>query len=406
MPSKSKSSRILVLTSTFPRWKGDHEPPFVFELSRRLSDSFDVHVLTPHAAGLAQEETIEQLQIHRFRYAPAILETLAYEGGMLHRLHQNPLRYLLVPFFLLAQYLTAILLIRKYKIDAIHAHWLVPQGIVAALIKLTLPNAPVILCTSHGGDLYSLRGKVFSRLKKWVIHQCDQMTVVSEAMKQHLIEMGISSGKVAVAPMGVDLHSRFIPDGNHRQHKTLIFAGRLVEKKGLIYLIEALPAVLKQHPDLKLRIAGNGPEEDALRCRTKVLNLEDSIEFLGSVNNKNLPAIYQSGSIAVFPFVISSSGDQEGLGLVMIEAVGCGCALIASDLPAVQDVILNGKTGKLINPGDSKHIATVINELLGNKELCKSLANNGRQFVLKKFDWTITTNNYHQLFNALLHINN
>ncbi|VAX10880.1 Glycosyltransferase [hydrothermal vent metagenome] len=396
------NKRLLVLTSTFPRWEGDHEPPFVLELSRRLANTFDVHILAPHACGLAREEIRDQLKIHRFQYAPAHMETLAYEGGMLHRLRQNRLRYLLVPFFLLAQYLAAITLIRKHNIDLIHAHWLVPQGIVAALIKSTLPNAPEILCTSHGGDLFSLRGWLFTALKKWVINKSDHISVVSEAMKQYLIQMDISPEKITVAPMGVDLQSRFIPDKKQRRQNTLVFAGRLVEKKGLIHLIEALPAVLEHYPDLTLRIAGDGPEEASLRSRATKLQLDATIKFLGPIKNEDLPAIYQSGAIAVFPFIISPSGDQEGLGLVMIEALGCGCTLIASDLPAVKDVILDGKTGRLVTPGDTDNIATAITELLGNRDLCKSLAHEGRKYVINKFDWIIVTNNYRRLFNTLL----
>lgn len=400
-PNADKRLRILVLTSTFPRYQGDHEPAFVSELGKRLSTHFDIEVLAPHAPGLATEEVLANQRVTRFRYAPESFERLAYDGGMLFRLRQKPLRYLLVPAFLIAQYLAAIRIIREQRIDVIHAHWLLPQGLVAALIKVTRPKAPPVLCTSHGADLFSLQGRLLLKMKKWIVHQCDHLAVVSHSMKKNLLELGISPEKVDVAPMGVDLSSRFVPDEARRKPNALVFAGRLVEKKGLTFLLEALPSVLNQHPRVNLIIAGTGPEETRLRAQAKNLNILEHIEFLGPVKNQELPSVFRSGSLAVFPFVVTSSGDQEGLGLVMIEALGCGCAVIASDLQAVKDVIIDGKTGKTVPPADPEELARAITELLDNPDLGNRLANEGRQWVLDRFDWSVATENYVEIFRSL-----
>ncbi|HEY0675481.1 MAG TPA: hypothetical protein VGD25_04670, partial [Immundisolibacter sp.] len=81
MAEPASRPRLLVLTSTFPRWVGDHEPPFVFELSRRLAQQFEVHVLAPHAPGAQLQETLDGVHVQRFRYAPEPLQQLAYDGG-------------------------------------------------------------------------------------------------------------------------------------------------------------------------------------------------------------------------------------------------------------------------------------------------------------------------------------
>ena len=80
MSESTGKLRLLVLTSTFPRWHGDHEPAFVFDLARRLTDRFEVTVLAPHAPGALAEEYMDDVRVHRFRYAPERLELLAYEG--------------------------------------------------------------------------------------------------------------------------------------------------------------------------------------------------------------------------------------------------------------------------------------------------------------------------------------
>jgi len=100
---KENKPNLLVLTSTFPRWEGDKEPPFVFELSKRLTTHFNVHLLTPHAPNAQLKENIANLEITRFKYFFTRFQTLAYNGGILANLKRNPWLYLLVPLFILGE---------------------------------------------------------------------------------------------------------------------------------------------------------------------------------------------------------------------------------------------------------------------------------------------------------------
>jgi hypothetical protein len=146
--------RVLVLTSTFPRWENDTEPAFVFELSRRLAASFDVTVLSPRTPGSKRQENMAGLRVIRFPYFLQRWEKLAmHGGGILNKLKSNPLYYLMIPFFLLGQLRAVVGLLRSERFDIIHAHWLIPQGFVAALSLLITRQKIPLLCTSHGGDL-------------------------------------------------------------------------------------------------------------------------------------------------------------------------------------------------------------------------------------------------------------
>ena len=171
--------RVLVLTSTFPRWPGDHDPPFVAELCRRLVQDFDIHVLAPHAPGAKANEQMDGMQVTRFRYIWPRWETLAYDGGILARLKARPIRHLLVPFFLTAQCWALRKLLKQNSFDAIHAHWLLPQGLIAVLARIGLAKKSPLLCTSHGGDLFSLRSRPLTTLKRFVLKRCDRITIVS-----------------------------------------------------------------------------------------------------------------------------------------------------------------------------------------------------------------------------------
>ncbi len=273
--------RVLVLTSTFPRWKNDTEPAFVFELSRRLAASFDVTVLSPRTPGSKRQENMAGLRVIRFPYFFQRWEKLAmHGGGILNKLKSHPLYYLMIPFFLLGQLRAVVGLLRSEQFDLIHAHWLIPQGLIAALSLLITRQKIPLLCTSHGGDLFALKGKVLQRLKRWVMDKSAALTVVSKAMKKTVVELGVVPDKVDVVPMGVDLKGLFTPDPSvPRKTDELLFVGRLVEKKGVQFLLEAMPAVLKKHPTVQLTLAGSGPVEQELRQQAQRLHLSEKIDF-------------------------------------------------------------------------------------------------------------------------------
>ena len=127
--------KLLVTTSTFPRWQNDTDPPFVFELARRLTSHFEIIVLTPNYPGAKVREEMAGIQIYRFRYFLRKFEVLAGSVGILPTLKKNSLLYLLVPFFLLGELWALLKLIKKNRPDVIHAHWILPQGFIAALAK-------------------------------------------------------------------------------------------------------------------------------------------------------------------------------------------------------------------------------------------------------------------------------
>ena len=275
--------RILVLTSTFPRWEDDEDPPFVFELCSRLKEHYRVHVLAPHYPGTEKEEYLVGIHVKRFRYFFSPWERLAYQGGILAKLKHNPWQYGLLPFFFLGELLALIRLLRSYRFHLIHAHWLIPQGLVALLARLFIKSAPPLLCTSHGGDMLGLQGTLLNKLKRLILSHSTAVTVVSRAMFDEVIKLYADRNKVHIIPMGADLKNRFVPVVTTRNNDNLLFVGRLVEKKGLRYLIHALPLILKRHPKVYMRIAGDGPEKFNLKEMCENLGISAHVRFLGAV---------------------------------------------------------------------------------------------------------------------------
>jgi phosphatidyl-myo-inositol dimannoside synthase len=404
MTETARRPRVLMLTSTLPRWEGDSEPRFVLDLAKHLSEHFDIELLAPHTPGAARSEMLEGVRVTRFRYWIPRWQSVAYEGGISWRLQENSARVLQLPFFLssLAWY-TIRRLRQEPRVDLIHAHWLIPQGLVAVVVRRLAGRHIPLVTTSHGGDLFGLRGRLWKLLKRKTLLGSDAITVVSRAMAKAARELSTRVDPIVI-PMGTDLTNTFVPPAEPRPPpiRNLIFVGRLVEKKGVRYLLEALATVVEAHPDIRLKIVGHGPLRPALESDVQRLGLNDIVSFIGPVPHHELAAHYQAAQIAVFPFVEAASGDQEGFGLVMVEAMGCGCAVVASNLPAVGDVVRQDRTGVLVAPRDVKALASAIESLIASPNITQALAERGRRYGLAQFDWSVSRKKFERVYDELL----
>lgn len=396
----SKRPAILVLASTFPRWKRDSEPPFVYELSSRLAAQCDVTVLAPRSVGAAMDEIWEnRLRIVRYPYFFPRFERLAYQGGILAKLKSDRRFFLLVPFFLLGQLLAVMALCRKQHFDVIHAHWIFPQAFLALLATRVLQQSIPVVVTAHGGDLYGLRGRLLSRIKRWVLLKASGVTVVSHAMRRDVAAMTDNQVDSQVLSMGVALRNVFTPPlpQDMRDRYRILFVGRLVEKKGVDVLLRALPIVRENFPAVHVTIVGDGPERSCLESLAQELGVVEVVEFAGRKPNAEIVDFYRSAGVFAMPSIIAADGDQEGLGLVAVEAMGCGCPVIASDLAAIQDVVSDGVTGILFRAGDHEALAAALLKLFDDQVLADSLAVSARQYVIDRYDWDIVAERYSQV---------
>lgn len=393
--------RILVLTSTFPRWPDDSEPPFVYQLCRRLRDDYDITVLAPHAPGAKAYEQLGGIAVHRFRYAPETLELLAYEGGIPAKLKRSAALWLLVPVFLIAQFWATLRLIRSIRPDVVHAHWLIPQGLIAVLAGKLGRNKPRILMTAHGADLFAFEGKLGRLLKRQALTGADHVSVVSREMADRVQAQGVAANAITIAPMGTDLIDAFVPRDPVTEAPTLVFAGRLVEKKGVADLLAAMPQVLSLVPEARLLIVGDGPLHQQLVAVAEQLDIVTAVAFLGRMTPAEMPAIYRRARLAVLPFRIARDGDQEGLGLVAVEAMGCGLPVIVGDVPAIHDVVTHADTGWIVPPGAPDVLADAIVRLLQNQDLASQIGAAARAHVVANFDWSVSAGRYDRILQRL-----
>ena len=389
----TQKKTLLVLASTYPRWANDHEPGFVHELCKRLTSKFNVIALVPDAVDADPNGLLDDVHVIRYRYAPKKLQSLVNNGGIVNNLKTFLWKWLLVPSFLICQYFAVKKILSTQKIDAIHAHWLIPQGWIAHIFSKKF-NIPYVV-TSHGGDLFGLQGHGLTQIKKHVAENATAMTVVSQAMKDYLEQMSIQPKTLKVIPMGVELQHRFTPNPNiQRRENELLFVGRLVPKKGLNFLLDALSILVREHPELRLNIVGFGPEESKLKQQVMQLNLEKHVNFLGALSQDKLPELYHQATLFVAPFVRADNGDQEGLPVALMEAIGCGCPAVVGHVAGIEDLLGDDVQHIAVNPHNTQELASAILKALDEPVLAIERAMRIRHNAIEHIDWDSVANAY------------
>lgn len=361
--------KILITASTFPRWDGDTEPRFILDYAKAMTKYYDVTVLVPAAPGAKDKEMLEGVSVIRYHYFPIHKwETLCYPGAIVPRIKEKKIRIILVPFLLIALKHA----LNKYsgQVDIVHAHWIIPQGIIQAGIKET----PYIV-TGHGGDVTSLNIWPIKGLKKKTLKNAKCITTVSGALTEYIQEI-YKNDKTCVIPMGCDTmafnaKNRVSNFFGRNDKKAILFVGRLAEIKGVTYLIEAM----KNIDDAILYIVGKGNLESQLREQAKELG--EKVVFIGPKTHQELPQIYASADVFVAPSITAKDGGKEGFGLVIIEAMASGCPVVASRSGGIVDIITDGENGLLCEEKNVDQLSEAINSVLNDSQLREKLISNG-----------------------------
>ena len=397
--------KILVIATTFPRWKNDTTARFVYDLSERLASDYKIIVLAPHHKGAAKSESIGKVQVRRFAYfKPESLQKLCYEGGIIPNMKKSFLAKIQMPLLILSESFASYNVIRKEQIDMVHAHWILPQGFVSVFLKKIF-KIP-LLVTVHGSDLFPLKSRLFKRLQHFVIRNADYVTVNSIATKKELLKRFLDySSKVKIMPMGIDnnlFKKRKIKKSKlYIKNRILLFVGRLSDQKGLQCLIDSMQDISRYDSRAKLLVIGAGPYEKTLRERAYSKGVEEYVEFLGPMSTSDIARYYNFADIFILPSLSTKTG-TEALGLSLLEAMASGCAVIGTSIGGIPFVIKDGHNGLLVKQKDSKELTKAIITLLKDKKKSQKLGNNAAGFVRKNYSLEKISKDFIKLYKELL----
>ena len=382
--------KVLFLTSSYPRSGDDTASVFLRYLAEHLADEgLDVHVLAP-ADGKGETIIEAKVTVHRFQYFPTGLQKLAYGSGILPNLKRTPRLWLHVPLFVMAMAVKMCRLLATRRIDVIHAHWLLPQGLVG-LMGACLFGVPLVV-SAHGSDAFALRGRFLDRLKGWIIRRSDRWTA-NTAATAAAVARGVKLPEPRIIPMGVDVAffsrgdrtalRQAIPDREH----VVLFVGRLVENKGCRDLIEALSLLPGEtRSRARLWIVGNGDERPGLKRAARDFGVDARTEFFGAVEHRRLADFYAAADLVVVPSKVGSGGEAEGQNIVVLEAFAARACVLATRLGGIPSMVRDQMTGALVEPGNPRALSEALELLLNDADLRRRLSASAFADVAR-YDW-------------------
>ena len=162
-------------------------------------------------------------------------------------------------------------------------------------------------------------------------------------------------------------------------------SGRLVEKKGFGVLVRAIAALRDQGVELQCRIVGEGPQREELERLIEACDISDRVELLGARSNDEVRELMGRSSLFVLACQPDSSGDRDGIPVVLMEAMASGLCAVAGDLPAIRELVIDGETGVMVAPGDVDELVDVLASLASDTGRAKRLGARGRARVSEEF---------------------
>jgi glycosyltransferase involved in cell wall biosynthesis len=274
---------------------------------------------------------------------------------------------------------------KTFKADLIHAHFATrPTTIAMSIAKIA--NVPFSF-TAHAYDIFTNSN---TALIKREIREAGGVVTISNYNKNYMIKLGADPDKVRVVHCGVNVE-KFKPrrDGKAKRDSLVILTvARLVEKKGIEFLLRAAGQMLQEmeKPSIILKIVGSGPEEIKLRGLAKELGILKQVEFLGDVTDEELTDLYNSSEIFALPCIVAQNKDRDGIPVALMEAMSMELPVISTHVSGIPELVTNGKEGYLVPQKDIKSIAKAINNLIINPDLRRKMGVNARKKIEREFN--------------------
>jgi glycosyltransferase involved in cell wall biosynthesis len=273
---------------------------------------------------------------------------------------------------------TAIKVIKKNEIDIIHAHWTLPSGLLASLVKGRIP----LIISVRGLDVkLRQRHRLFQPLVNYALRRAQLIIALGSSLKKEALELGLPPSRIELQPVGVDLllfkprdkpEIRRMLDLPHRF--TIVYVGSLIKLKRVDRVI-SICSQLQESFDFTLLILGDGPQRDNLKQFAAGSPYPDNIVFKGQVSYSEMPFLLSSADVLV---LLST---REGLPGCIQEAFACGIPVIATKVGGIADIVIDNNTGFLVD--DEAEAKERLQMMMTDPKLAREMGENALKYAKK-----------------------
>ncbi len=399
---------IGVLTHNYPRFPGDFSGTFVEALCEEFAaQGHRVTVWAPHDAAYVRP-SVGPVQLRLYRYAwPAAAQRLGYMRTMQSDLALRVEGYLLSPALFAAGIATVWRAARRTRPDVLHAHWLLPNGFMAAVVSRRL-GIPLVVSVPGSDAQVAHQNALFRSMARFTLRQASLLTANSEALRDRVLELGADPAKFDLILYGTDPDAlRPNPDGVAALRRelaipdgatVLLCVGRMVYKKGFDVLVRALAEEPLVGRAVVAVMVGEGDQWAAWQALGHSLGVADRLRWVGAVPKDHIGVFYNLADVLVNPAV---SKPADGLNVCVLDAMSCAKPVVGSLVAGNPLAVVDGVTGLLVPEQDVRALAAALARLVDDPALRLHMGRAGRARIENELGWPHLARRYVAHFRRL-----
>ncbi|HEX5216525.1 MAG TPA: glycosyltransferase [Vicinamibacterales bacterium] len=384
---------VVMLATSYPRFPGDGVGSFMEPIAKSVAArGHEVHMVAPWHPAITRGKVEDGVFFHFYKYAPAAsLNVFGYAGGLRADTALKAAAWAIAPAALAAGWFKAWRVATKKRATVMHGHWVIPGGVTAMLAAGSRP----LVISLHGSDVFvaEQHGAV-RRAARAAFARAAWVTACSDDLRTRAIAIGADASRIETVPYGVDA-VRFAPNAVTRaavrrerglgDAPVVFAAGRLVNKKGFEFLIDAAARLRVDLPSLRVLIAGDGDLRDELAQRAAAI--APAVQLIGNAGQDEVARLCAAADVIAVPSVHDQAGNVDGLPNFALEALASATPVIATGVGGLPAVVRDGLTGRIVAERDAAALAAAIDSLLARPAEARTLGDAARALVMRDYGW-------------------